>query len=341
MSETLHPMSLGEILDRTAQLYRRNFLSFAGIAAVPTASMLLLLIPCGAAIAFWAAGWKNNQQPTAAQIAFFVVFGLAIFVVAIAATVFSQAGLICAAASSFTGQKLTVREALGSVREWFWRYLGVLFLQGIAAVLIPAVIAGVAIAAVFLLMRAAGGGVGAGAAAGFAAFLIGVAAMVMIVLRGLSYSLAMPVSAIETKPAMESLRRSKKLAEGTRGRIFVMFLLIWALSMVVYMIAYVATLIVTVAVTAAAAALNKGGPAMMIALVTAEILNVLFNFAMQTLITPVYVVALVLFYFDQRIRTEGYDIEWMMQQAGLVEGTPQIAPEIASGPIPDAGTLNG
>jgi hypothetical protein len=25
----------------------------------------------------------------------------------------------------------------------------------------------------------------------------------------------------------------------------------------------------------------------------------------------------MLFYYDQRIRTEGYDIEWMMAQAGL------------------------
>jgi hypothetical protein len=26
----------------------------------------------------------------------------------------------------------------------------------------------------------------------------------------------------------------------------------------------------------------------------------------------------VLFYYDQRIRLEGFDIEWMMQQAGMV-----------------------
>jgi hypothetical protein len=35
---------------------------------------------------------------------------------------------------------------------------------------------------------------------------------------------------------------------------------------------------------------------------------------------PVYGIALVLFYYDQRIRKEGYDIEWMMEQAGLTTG---------------------
>ena len=34
MQTDLRPMSLGEILDRTAQLYRNNFVLFAGIAAV-------------------------------------------------------------------------------------------------------------------------------------------------------------------------------------------------------------------------------------------------------------------------------------------------------------------
>ena len=56
------------------------------------------------------------------------------------------------------------------------------------------------------------------------------------------------------------------------------------------------------------------------------------SFAVQSLIKPVYGIALVLFYYDQRIRKEGFDIEWMMQQAGMVpEAKPQppSAPEAA------------
>src|ERR1039458_1784155 len=42
MECNLRPLTLGEILDRTAQLYRSNFLLFAGIS-VPYAGALLVL----------------------------------------------------------------------------------------------------------------------------------------------------------------------------------------------------------------------------------------------------------------------------------------------------------
>ena len=37
----------------------------------------------------------------------------------------------------------------------------------------------------------------------------------------------------------------------------------------------------------------------------------------NALIGPIYAIGLTLFYYDQRIRKEGFDIEWMMQGAGL------------------------
>ena len=49
-------------------------------------------------------------------------------------------------------------------------------------------------------------------------------------------------------------------------------------------------------------------------------------FAVRALTKPVYGIALTLF-FDQRIRKEGFDIEWMMQQAGMLP-PPQSQPEI-------------
>jgi hypothetical protein len=44
----------------------------------------------------------------------------------------------------------------------------------------------------------------------------------------------------------------------------------------------------------------------------------------------VYGIALVLFYYDQRIRQEGFDIEWMMLQAGMV--APPAAPQPEAAP---------
>ncbi|MGA2538143.1 MAG: hypothetical protein ABSF53_19180, partial [Terracidiphilus sp.] len=42
MQTDLRPMTLGEILDRTAQLYRTHFVLFAGIAAVYAGALLVL-----------------------------------------------------------------------------------------------------------------------------------------------------------------------------------------------------------------------------------------------------------------------------------------------------------
>jgi hypothetical protein len=49
------------------------------------------------------------------------------------------------------------------------------------------------------------------------------------------------------------------------------------------------------------------------------------------------------FYYDQRMRKEGFDIEWMMQSAGMTEANaPAVAgesaaPEDASVPVEEAG----
>src|SRR5262245_35948962 len=42
MPRTLVPLSLGKLLDETFNIYRRNFLLFAGISAIPNIALLLL-----------------------------------------------------------------------------------------------------------------------------------------------------------------------------------------------------------------------------------------------------------------------------------------------------------
>ena len=50
MAASTRPLTLGEILDRTVQLYRRSFLLFAGISFLPSA--LYVLVAGGASIYF-------------------------------------------------------------------------------------------------------------------------------------------------------------------------------------------------------------------------------------------------------------------------------------------------
>ena len=50
-------------------------------------------------------------------------------------------------------------------------------------------------------------------------------------------------------------------------------------------------------------------------------------FFTNTFVGPIYATGLTLFYYDQRVRKEGFDIEWMMQAAGWTP--PALAPESA------------
>jgi hypothetical protein len=318
MNEPLRPLTLGEILDRTAQLYRSNFLLFAGVAAAPTGVIVAGAGALGAMIALFGITVKGAVAPNVLLVILLVAILLVAIPFFIAASVFSQAGLTITAVSTHMGQSLKIRTALKSVRPRFWRYLWLLILQGVFVALIPAIAAGVVVGALALLASMAKGGAAMNGVIGFLAFLVIATAVVVIVFRALEYSMAMAVCVAEDKSAWDSLNRSMKLSKGTRGRIFVMALLVWALSMVLSMIAYIPIVMITAAITA----IGKGAEYATVTLIVAEILNLLINFALQTLITPVYITALVLFYYDQRIRTEGYDIEWMMAQAGLTSAQP-------------------
>jgi len=159
---------------------------------------------------------------------------------------------------------------------------------------------------------------------------VGVATIGAIAWLALSFAMGMAVCVVEKKTAWQSLKRSWRLSQGTRGRIFVLYLLLVALSFVVLMITYVLALIVI----AAAAFLGTGSTVGVIAMIVAGIVYVAGIIGTQIAIVPVPWIALVLFYYDQRIRKEGYDIEWMMQQAGLAQ------PPSANTP-PDDGASGG
>ncbi|MGA2570448.1 MAG: hypothetical protein ABSF23_08000 [Terracidiphilus sp.] len=313
MNETLRPSTLGEILDRTAQIYRRNFWLFAGIGALPIGVTIaivvvaLLLIP-GAAVLV-----RGGDISDSAGIALVVILMLVVMPVYLAAAIFSIGGLTRTAVSAVRGETPTIRGALASVRLRFWRYLWLAILQWIYVGLIPLVIAiAVATPLIYLVSRT-GAGVGAGAATGFLIFLVFAAMFGAIVWRGLGYSISFAVCVAEQKTAWQSLNRAWQLSQGTRGRIFVMVLLVAALAFAVSMAASIPFLII-VGILAS----RGNGTEPTTALVVAQIVRVVVDFTVQALLAPVSWIALVLFYFDQRIRKEGFDIEWLMQQAGLV-----------------------
>jgi hypothetical protein len=182
---------------------------------------------------------------------------------------------------------------------------------------------------VMVFAGAAGGG--AGIFAGFFFFMLFAGLVVYFVLALLRLCLAFPACIVEQSSVWDSIKRGNSLSQGARGRIFLLGLLVvvlgWILSMAVMVPAMIAMAMMP----------GMKDPAKSEALgMTIMFMSYAVSFAVQAFTKPVSGIALMLFYYDQRIRKEGYDIEWMMQQAGLVVPAAVPAPEPAEAFEPTA-----
>ena len=131
----------------------------------------------------------------------------------------------------------------------------------------------------------------------------------------LRYSLAVPACVVEDLPAAQAIKRSIELSQGSRGRIFVLGLLVYAVRMMLGILFGFPII--------ALALKHPGQPLPLVWLAWHRSAG----FVTSALIGPIYSTGLTLFYYDQRIRKEGFDIEWMMQAAGLTPRQELPAPQ--------------
>ncbi len=127
----------------------------------------------------------------------------------------------------------------------------------------------------------------------------------------LMWSLSIPATVLEGGGLGISTTRSKYLTQGSRGRIFVICLLILVLVWIVSVMFQIPLGI------AFAVLIKRGNPAHafpMIALASS-----LGTFLSTSLVGPLLTIALTLVYYDQRVRKEGFDLQLMM--ASLQPGT--------------------
>ena len=123
------------------------------------------------------------------------------------------------------------------------------------------------------------------------------------VLLFLMWSLAVPAKVLEQKGVFDSMSRSMELTKGSRGRIFVIGLLIVVLAIAVSWLLQWPVLI-------AAGFSLKGG----IQHITIEwqLALLLVEFLSRSLVGALSTIALSLVYYDQRVRREAFDLQLMM-----------------------------
>jgi len=147
----------------------------------------------------------------------------------------------------------------------------------------------------------------------FLLIVLVVAMAVAAVLIWLRFSLAFAASTVEDKAIWPSMQRSGQLTKGTRGRIFVMFLMVGFLGYAVTF-ALLIPLAIVIALAMQKSLQGPTPPPAFIVLLETAYMGVAF--LVRAFVMPVYTTSLQLFYYDQRIRQEGYDIEMLMAQAG-------------------------
>lgn len=323
METNLRPLSLGEILDRTAQLYRTNFLLFAGIASVYAGVLLVLaLLEIGA-----------EELLRAMHLAGKIALLNGLFILTVYIVLFLVGGIAVAATTRAVawlnmGEPATIRGAYASVLPQFGRYLWLMTLKTFYAwgpvILLYVLMLGALLFAGFGGMMlhqgtAPAGGDPKSTAALFVVGGIGILVVLLIIpaviygfIMALRYALAVPACVVENLTARQAIKRSIELSRESRGRIFILWLLVFVLQMGMVLVSQIFF------IWAAFKNHFVLPPGL-------RALQQIVSFFTSSFVFPILATGITLFYYDQRIRKEGYDIEWMMQAAGLAVPTPVAA----------------
>lgn len=329
MQPALRPMSLGEILDRTAQLYRSNFLLFAGIFVFYAGWALVMgLLLIG--VREWMRAAHLATALLWLRMALLGVEWLILFLAVGAAVAATNR----AVAWVHLGQPATIRGAYQSILPRLGRYLWLMTLT-FFLVWTPVAIVYLGffgIIGYFKIGQRVSSAPGTHAppmdphtAMVFGGLtlvlvLLMIPAVVYAVLMGLRYALALPACVLEDLKATKSLRRGVELSKGSRGRIFVLWLLVFVIKLGVVSISQ-AFFFVSLFRQHGQVGVGLTAVSQVIAFFT------------NTFLGPIYATGITLLYYDQRVRREGYDIEWMMQSAGLTAAPASVMAEHS----PDAG----
>lgn len=310
MSATLKQMTLGEILDRTFQIYWGRFRVFVAISAMP--AMLLTALQLADAY-----GWHLRTKfgpglsnPFARGL-WNALMALALYHVSIVLRSVFLPATLKQGSDCFFGERGSLKGALQFALARWGQFLWIGVLLLFAVMIVPELIA----AGLFL-------GMGTGMnAMGWLTEDRNLPYVVLLVVpsfTGIALFLwtigwtafAAPACAFEGVRGFKAMGRSWNLSGGGRWRVagawFLILILVTVVNWGVGMAARWCFAVLTDSVRfTALARVGYTGVAW-----------VLYA-AVGAIAGPVYPITVTLFYYDQRIRKEGFDIEWMMREAGM------------------------
>lgn len=350
MTAALRPMSTGEVLDRTFNLYRNNFQLFAGIATVLSlvnlvGALVVMLLTQGVSPGS-PAGSPSALGEQVLIWAFGYIFFLLIgFALSLGATIY-------AVSEVHLGKPTTIKECYRRIRPQVWslinivistfcRAFGAFCLIYFASAIFAFAVGRTFLASGFIVVVLACGFV-AGTVCGIAVICKYAFAVPTRLLENLKSNrffpltwrvpvLALVGALLGTVPNVSVLagvivgavgglawvlmvmpkpilQRSNQLSKGSRFRIFIVLLLV----MVLYF--------------GFAWGMQYGGAQVLSGIPYAVMAwSLLGGFIASTLAFPIVTIAFSLFYYDERIRKEAFDLQLMMEAVGQVPPAQSVA----------------
>lgn len=307
MKEALRPMSLGEILDRTFNLYRARFFVFLVVAAMPLIAKMALMLVGLIVRAFL------GQTTLPSVLKHQLDSGIDGFISRIASSVFSVGiwfVFVFLTAQIVTEDSLGVRLAFS---KCFARWRGWLLLSGLLW-LIGTELPHQLRTSRFLIQSWL-----------YLPFWLN---SILSTLEGFvllaPLFLSIPVWALEKQPPLKAIARSWTLSRRAYGKMFMAWLVkdLIAFS-IALLLSWLTYLLLRLAMGSHWNFYNSSQTMLWISLP---------SYIASILIGPLFPIALTLIYYDQRIRLEGYDIEWMMDAAGMNPPATELVPTADAGP---------
>ena len=294
----LNPMGIGELLDRSFRLLRQYFWLFFLIALIPQG--VSFLVSKGAQIFL---GGLGGGMPTMAMGVGFGISGFLVLLVFIILQFWAQGALIHAVSETYLGHSTTAWASFGAMRRILGRLLGTMILFVVLVALIPA-FTGIFMALLLPILSKLGAGK---IFAGFFVFIIIVIAVWLFFRLFLRWLLIDKVVVLEGKGWVKALKRSTELMKGRTEPGFwksnmmkagLILLLGFLIAIGIQLIFQIPGVIFGI--------ILKGNLIVQTAL---EALNTIGN----TLATVFTAIAMILYYYDIRLRKEGFDLKMLAE----------------------------
>ena len=287
----LRPLSIGELLDRTFSLYRRNFLLFIGISAIPQLLVLAMrlaqtaLMPARKVVVPTPTTEFQSASPGfvvagVAGMVLLVVVGLIVYFVAY---LFSQGGTVYAVSELYLGRTTTIGQSLSRMRGELWSLFWLIVFNLVILIV---------------------------------SFILLIIPSIYMACR---LCVCIPAALLEGLGPFDALQRSFALTKDNAGRAFLILLLY---VVILYAALFLFGIPFGIAIQSAAK-----DPAM---LRVWTALMQIGNFVAGVLVTPVLTIASSIFYFDLRVRKEAFDLQLMMNPLAGGVPAPRSATSLLS-----------